>query len=465
MEKDMQQVAELLKKEQNTPEEILQYSVYTFEAKKDIPKAFQMLLNLLGTVKETNQIFKNIKYYMAKVIKTAESLDIILELPFWKELSNTQSAAIYAWLGLIVKEYGGLNQSITLLNKAISIFPNHHAYVLNLVHILEIELKYQEALEISLRLIQDTLPDFAFNTSNGQLLSTTLNCKLTEKDLDLLSLIFNTIKILFLQGKLTYLKDWYDKIASLIAKSFSLTENLDFLSEYYKYIKELIKYLSLDKFEENRKNCKPVYILGDSNCLSLAYHTIELKSEKRIFIPQLVNSLKIWHLRDDSEYFTKYNYFNIINSLRNEKVDYICFILGSCDLKDGFDYLTEKGNTKSEAEIINMLIDIYLSRLRELSIFLRCCKILICPVLPIYDQSKNRFVLFNSEFEKKMKEEKNGNLIYIGGFENELASNKLKYYLDGHHFNPLWIKIVSYWNTNFNECFMLLSFSKKLIQG
>jgi hypothetical protein len=449
MESDMHQVAELLKKEQNNPEAILEYSIYTFETKKDIPKAFQMLLNLLGTVKETNAIFKNIKYYMARVIKQADPIDIILELPFWKELTNNQNAAIYAWLGLIVKEYGGISQSILLLKKAISLFPNNHAFINNLVHVLEVDLKYTEALELSLKMFNETLPDFVFDIDTGKLASTGNSVtKITDKDLDLLSLIFNVIKILFIQGKLSHLKEWYDRVGSLLARSFSLTENFDYLSEYYKFIKELLKFLPLDKYEDNRKACKPLYIIGDSNCLSVAYHNIDLNSEQRIFMPLLTHNLKISHLRDENEHYAKYNYFNTVNSLRDEVIDSICFILGSCDVKDAFDALIEK--SKSETELINILTETYLQRLKELSIFLRCCKVIVCPVLPMVDQYRDKYVLFNNELKKRIGNEKNSNLIYIGGFENELSSNKLKYYLDGLHSNPIWLSLVPYWSSNKN---------------
>jgi hypothetical protein len=444
MESDMHQVAELLKKEQNNPEAILEYSIFNLETKKDIPKAFQMLLNLLGTVKETNPIFKNIKYYMARVIKLAEPLDIILNLPFWKELTNNQHAAIYAWLGLIVKEYSGISQSMILLKKAILIFPDNHAYLLNLVYILEVDLRYTEALDLSLRLLNNTLPDFAFEIETGRLVSNLSNIKLIDKDLDLMSLIFNVIKILFLQGKLKHLKEWYDRVGVLIARSFSLTENLDYLGEYYKYIKELLKFLQFDKVQENKLSCKPLYVIGDSNCLSISYQTIEIDKTRRIFIPLLAHNLKISHLNDDSEHYAKYNYFNLVNGLRDQKLDYILVMFGSIDVRDNFDAIAEKGG-RSESELINALTEIYLQRLKELSIFLRCCKVLICPVLPMLNL-RDKFTQFNTEFKKRISSEKNNNLIYIGGFENDLASNKLKYFLDGQHSNPLWLSIVPYWN-------------------
>lgn len=44
---------------------------------------------------------------------------------------------------------------------------------------------------------------------------------------------------------------------------------------------------------------QPLYVIGDSHCMSSAWQTISVKNQKYVLTPKLVTGLKCWHLRYD----------------------------------------------------------------------------------------------------------------------------------------------------------------------
>ncbi len=90
---------------------------------------------------------------------------------------------------------------------------------------------------------------------------------------------------------------------------------------------------------------KSIYICGDSHCLSLAWNIVKKttttttkkknntvdKPSYHLLVPKLVTGVKQWHLRQDSSFYPKQNYYNAMNESipKQSEVSYdmIC-----CDL-------------------------------------------------------------------------------------------------------------------------------------
>lgn len=51
------------------------------------------------------------------------------------------------------------------------------------------------------------------------------------------------------------------------------------------------------------EKAKPLYVCGDSHCLSPAWRIITVNNEKRLLTPVLVTGLKCWHLRKESNFY------------------------------------------------------------------------------------------------------------------------------------------------------------------
>jgi hypothetical protein len=66
------------------------------------------------------------------------------------------------------------------------------------------------------------------------------------------------------------------------------------------------------------ENLSPIYVIGDSHCLSSAWQKICVDNstgEQRILVPKLVTGLKHWHLHEDSLFYPKENFNRAINSI------------------------------------------------------------------------------------------------------------------------------------------------------
>ncbi|PNW82776.1 hypothetical protein CHLRE_06g293650v5 [Chlamydomonas reinhardtii] len=50
---------------------------------------------------------------------------------------------------------------------------------------------------------------------------------------------------------------------------------------------------------------RPLYLCGDSHCLSAAWRLVTLRGERRLLRPQLVTGCKVWHLRPESVFYPK----------------------------------------------------------------------------------------------------------------------------------------------------------------
>jgi hypothetical protein len=55
-----------------------------------------------------------------------------------------------------------------------------------------------------------------------------------------------------------------------------------------------------------------LYLAGDSHSMSSAWQTIEYQGRQHLIRPLLVTGLKAWHLRPESRFYPKYNFYNIV---------------------------------------------------------------------------------------------------------------------------------------------------------
>jgi hypothetical protein len=52
-------------------------------------------------------------------------------------------------------------------------------------------------------------------------------------------------------------------------------------------------------------SCPPLFLMGDSHCLTPAWRKVELRGQARLLTPLLVTGLKCWHLRVESVFYPK----------------------------------------------------------------------------------------------------------------------------------------------------------------
>jgi tetratricopeptide (TPR) repeat protein len=313
------------------------------------------------------------------------------------ELSTaSRSAAALAFIAVIVKDYGAVERASQLYLEAVELKPDSSAYVLNYVHVLEIEFRYQEAVDVIKRFCKNNLPNFEKDSSYGPLIleglkqitkllevvgdvfeplhSRQMNTDIASQkklttalvlpkhpsvspssssslpdpspsststslitynadELDLLALFFTIAKILYVVGHLTPLPRLTEILGML---SFPLLSKPSLSSEthphlpfsleplregrdlhltsirnehaYYCCIAQLLPHISIPLPPHDI-----LYVAGDSHCLSTAWQTLEFKNKSWLLRPMLVTGLKTWHLRPESRFFPKNNFYTVID--------------------------------------------------------------------------------------------------------------------------------------------------------
>lgn len=62
------------------------------------------------------------------------------------------------------------------------------------------------------------------------------------------------------------------------------------------------------------KDEKTFYICGDSHCIPLAWQKIQFQNETYRLTPLLATGLKIWHLREESTFYPKKQFQNLMKT-------------------------------------------------------------------------------------------------------------------------------------------------------
>ena len=60
-------------------------------------------------------------------------------------------------------------------------------------------------------------------------------------------------------------------------------------------------------------NLTPLYIAGDSHALAPSWRVVQWRGESRLPVPRLVTGLKVWHLREASDFFPKVHLGDLLN--------------------------------------------------------------------------------------------------------------------------------------------------------
>lgn len=179
----------------------------------------------------------------------------------------------------------------------------------------------------------------------------------TDAELDLLALFSTAVKVLFLQGKLHLLPALYQRIEPCRVQSeralhlTTIRNEMAYVQEIaqllcYRYanasygIRELAPSSSYSYFCNmnpvlakpalssgasssvadqspllREASVKPIYVLGDSHCVSPAWSIIRVHGKPRLLVPRLATGVKHWHLRTDSTFYPKSHFRNMVASI------------------------------------------------------------------------------------------------------------------------------------------------------
>jgi len=133
----------------------------------------------------------------------------------------------------------------------------------------------------------------------------------------------------------------------------------------------------------------PLYILGDSHVLSIAWQTIEIPNgELRTLVPYPATGMKAWHMKEETRFFTHYNMHMCLQRLPTS-CKAILLSAGEIDCREGIGGVKLQGYYASCDEAVRNTVQQYVKAVTKLA-SLYNLQILLLPVAPhAYRSQKN----------------------------------------------------------------------------
>jgi hypothetical protein len=83
-----------------------------------------------------------------------------------------------------------------------------------------------------------------------------------------------------------------------------------------------------------------LYMCGDVHCLPPAWQVVPLKTGPRVIVPSLVTGCKIWHLREESSFYTKSCFERVTQAFAPGS--HVVFVFGEIDCREGVGLAAER---------------------------------------------------------------------------------------------------------------------------
>jgi tetratricopeptide (TPR) repeat protein len=309
--------------------------------------------------------------------------------------TTPSAAAAYAFTATILKDFGAVASAVRCFEHALALTPTSAAYALNLCHALEVCHRDQAAYESLLTFLRanrslhvlgtvtavDVLA--AVGSDAWRIRREDAKCSLTrwsmtweedngegfavvhidgspykhrapkpptskdlaESELDLLACFFTLVKILFINGRLHALPSLIALLEPLRRGRQLHKTSIRNEQAYYMCIAQLLcitpmlavpvsdSSVGSDPADASPEPVMPTFICGDSHTLATAWRTIYPNGSPVQLRPALVTGLKHWHLRKESEFYPKINFWRVLEALpRRARV---VFLLGEIDCREG----------------------------------------------------------------------------------------------------------------------------------
>eukprot|EP00977_Amphora_coffeiformis_P018384 scaffold6438_cov181-Amphora_coffeaeformis.AAC.11 len=116
---------------------------------------------------------------------------------------------------------------------------------------------------------------------------------------------------------------------------------------------------------------EPIYLVGDSHVLSLAWQIVGIPKQKgvlrRQIVPVIITGLKAWHVRKTTRFFSRYNLMKMLHRLPTAKSQSILFSAGEIDCREGLGGPQLQGYENACLDHVKRTVRVYIEALRELA--------------------------------------------------------------------------------------------------
>lgn len=371
------------------------------------------------------------------------------------------SSSALAFLALIFKDHGGISTAVSLFKKAYELKPSSATVALNYVHALEVTNDLSTALGVLESFLEANTalnvptPDGKSKVTAGDvseaLKASTPACltdafkvvsvdkslpELAAEELDLLAVFFTVAKLLYVStGDLQRISRVVRKVEECRRSRELHTTSIRNEHAYYCCIAQL---LACKEFP--LPSGKPIYIMGDSHCLTPSWSSIEVKGEQRLLWPKLVTGCKMWHLNKESQFFPKANFYAVADSL--ERGADVVFLFGEIDCREGLLVAVEKCKYESLDEAATHTVNVFLEAICAM-VEEKGIKAYVHPVVPVLNETRPVVMQFNEILRPLV--EKSPGLTWLDFFPRLLNSEggfEEKYALDGTHMSPAYLSLL-----------------------
>jgi tetratricopeptide (TPR) repeat protein len=271
-----------------------------------------------------------------------------------------------------------------------------------------------------------------------------------DNNLDLMAIYFTVTKVLYITGKLKYIPYLVNSIEKVRRGQNLHQTSVRNEHAYYCCIAQLlsipyneINNSTSDSQEEKKapsssSSSSSIIVCGDSHSLTSAWRVCN----NTCIQPLLVTGLKAWHLRDESNFYPKMNFYNAMKCLPSGSD--VIMLFCEIDCREGILLAVEKDRYEDVNEGILTNVNIYVNTLLKIKKLKNINKLYVHPIPPVLDATRKMVVKFNGMLKNKVMNDRN--LLWLD-FDNDLiemrqASMTLKkeLELDGTHMSPTYLK-------------------------
>ncbi|KAG8457384.1 hypothetical protein KFE25_005065 [Diacronema lutheri] len=441
----------VLDKEPEQPEALAEYAAVALECGQ-LHDALKVQLRLI--VKRPDD--KKTRAALARVVAADDGCTHLFE----QLAPSAAAASAHAFLGTVVKEASLLEQAERLYHAALMHAPAGAAasYALNLAHVLELSLKYDEALGVLLGYMRspqargrsvgadgptveqlaELLDDAARAPAaqraaappsvadargdvpppppalvagagedlpmGGPLATPALPPAASSEDsasgystadLDLLGLLLTAAKILFVTGRLRALPALINAIEpARRGRQLHLT----LVRNEHAYFCTVAQLLPTLRDERSQLPIPPhdrrLYVLGDSHCLPYGWRLVQPRGERVLLVPLLVTGLKAWHLRDECTFFPRANFWKAAEAL---PIGARCVsIFCEIDCREALLVCVARRRYASVDEGAAAVIAIYIRALLKLVRVRKLERLWVHAVPPVLNETRAVVLMFNA---------------------------------------------------------------------
>ena len=147
--------------------------------------------------------------------------------------------------------------------------------------------------------------------------------------------------------------------------------------QFFEHLRNMSKWDHLDSAPPlhwsipSHMAAEPIFLVGDSHVLSLAWQILDIPSQRGVLrrqvIPVIITGLKAWHVRKTTRFFTRSNLMKMLQRLPTTNSQTILFSAGEIDCREGLGGPQLQGYENACLADVKRTVIVYTDALRELA--------------------------------------------------------------------------------------------------